>query len=84
MKVQVRILNLNEKYSAISERRWRYHQNELLETVPKYVPDGELMRVNIDVTLFFANSRRIARFHDESTIFLIVFTNLSLCEYDYH
>ena len=84
MKVQVRILHLNEKYSAISERRGRHHQKELLETVPKYVPDGKLMGVNIDFTLFFANSRRIARFHDESTIFLIVSTNSSLYEYDYH
>ena len=50
MKVQVRILNLNEKYSAISERRGRHHQKELLETVPKYVPDGKLMGVNIDFT----------------------------------
>ena len=68
MKVQVRILNLNEKYSAISERRGRHHQKELLETVPKYVPDGELMGVNIDFTLFFANSRRIARIIFEFTI----------------
>ena len=50
MKVQVRILNLNEKYSAISERRGRHHQKELLENVPKYVPDGKLMGVNIDFT----------------------------------